>query len=255
MGTGGTGGGLGTVTPQLIAPWFGGTNYRRMATVLAHTAAIHCPQWDRRIERVTPPKLAKHPSASESHLANTQKMEAWYQAVAAAEDGDCLLLIDADTFITRPLDDIWDQDFDFAYTVKESKFPHNSGVVFVRVSPQSKAFVETWRNENLRMLREEAHHQEWRRKYGGINQASLGYALDTGLASQIQILRLPCREWNCEDSSWPSFDPKLTRIVHVKSALRRAVFRIGATPLRLRPLARMWGQIEKAATTPASVSA
>src|SRR5689334_21583703 len=94
-------GGVDIMTPHLVAPWFGGANYRRMADVLAYTAAIHCPHWQRTIERIAPPKLSKHPSASESHLCNTQKMEAWYQAVAAAPDGACLLLIDADTFITR----------------------------------------------------------------------------------------------------------------------------------------------------------
>jgi len=240
--------------PQLVAPWFGGPHYGRLAAVLAHTAAIHCPAWQRTIERITPVTLARHPSASESHFTNTQKLEAWYQAALAAPDGACLLLLDADTFITRPIDDVWDLDFDVAYTVKPSKFPHNAGVVFVRVSPQSRAFLETWRNENLRMFREVAHHQEWRRKYGGINQASLGYVLESSAADAIKILRLPCTEWNCEDTSWDRFDPTVTRIVHVKSALRRAVFRMGATPARLRPLARLWTQLEKAAVEPGKVA-
>lgn len=242
------------MTPRLIAPWFGGTPYRRMAQVLAYTAEIHCHGWDRAIDRITPATLDRHPSASDSHLANTQKMEAWYQAVMASPDGARVLLLDADTFITRPLDDIWDEPFDFAYTVKPSRFPHNSGVVFIRVSPRSRAFVETWRNENLRMLREEAHHQEWRRKYGGINQASLGYALETGLAAAIRILPLPCVEWNCEDSSWANFDPAVTRVVHVKSRLRRAIFMEGGfgTPKHIKRLAAEWRGLEARRLTQAA---
>jgi hypothetical protein len=232
------------VTPHLFAPWFGGAHFGRLARVLEFTSALHCPTWQRTIERITPVKLTRSPSASDSHLTNTQKLEAWYRAVLAAPDGACLLLLDADAFITRPLDDVWERDFDVAYTVKPAKFPHNAGVVFVRSSPQSRAFVELWRNENLRMFRDGAHHQHWRRKYGGINQASLGSVLESSVAAKVQILRLPCAEWNCEDSSWDHFDPEVTRIVHVKSALRRAVFRIGATPARLRPLMKAWHKLE-----------
>jgi hypothetical protein len=40
-------------------------------------------------------------------------------------------------------------------------------------------------------------------------KAALGAMLDGAAGWKLE--RLPCREWNCEDSSWPSFDPAVTR--------------------------------------------
>jgi hypothetical protein len=182
-------------------------------------------------------------------------MECWYEAVSMAPDGAELLLIDVDTVILRSLDAVWQQAFDIAYTTKPSRFPFNSGVVFVRVNDRSRAFVKTWRDENLRMLTSETHHQAWRRKYGGINQASLGYTLDSKLAAGVQLVQLPCVEWNCEDSSWALYDPSVTRILHVKSSLRRAVFLGHPAPVSVRPLGRLWRQLEQEALGPSSRSA
>lgn len=235
--------------PRLVAPYFGeNPRYLRMARVLDYTAALHCAGWDRQVRRIEPPPITDaHMAAAASHVYNTQKMESWYQAVMAAADGDRLALLDADMMIVRPLDDVWDLPFDYAYTTKDSRFPFNSGVMFLRVSPKVRAFVQAWRDENRRMLREYDFHMPWRKKYGGINQASLGYALDSGLAADLTIARLPCPEWNCEDTSWRTFDPAVTRIVHIKSQLRLAIFQDGRPPEKSGPIIQLWRGLEIAA--------
>jgi hypothetical protein len=230
--------------PQLRACYFGQDGpFHRMAHVLAYSAYQHCPTWDIEVRHISPRPLVSALGIA-SHVHNTQKMEYWADAVAAAPDGACLLLIDADTVILQPLDDIWHQPFDVAYTTKQSRFPFNSGVVLVRVSPASRRFIETWRGENLRMLGDRLHHQEWRKRYGGINQASLGYALEHQLTKHLRLLELPCVEWNCEDSAWRDFSPTRTRIVHVKSALRRAIFQMTVTDEAVRPLIKLWQDLE-----------
>ena len=184
-----------------------------------------------------------------SHVHNTQKMEHWRQVVAGAPDGARVLVMDADTVIMRPLDDVWEQDFDIAYTTKpQEKFPFNSGVIFLRVSDRTRAFVDEWRAENRRMLGDAKHHQVWRKQYGGINQAALGYMLSKGERAGVRLLKLPCREWNCEDSSWARFDPATTRIVHVKSGLRRAIFFGVPSPSPgVTALVKTWRALERAA--------
>lgn len=232
--------------PRLIGCYFGKSDiYERMARVLIYTARKHCAGWDVQIQRIAPPEIRDaHHGAVPSHVFNTQKMEAWYQAVEACADGDRVCLIDADTMILRPLDDIWDRPFDYAYTTKNHRFPFNSGVMFLRVSPRIRAFVQVWRDENRRMLREYEFHMPWRAKFGGINQASLGYALQSGLTRELAILELPCLEWNCEDTCWDAYDPEVTRIVHIKSQLRRAVFENPRRAARLLPLVTRWRQLE-----------
>lgn len=231
----------------LIASCFGPNQmYARLARVLEHSARVHCPGWDIQVRTITPPRLTSA-MRNAGHIENTVKMEHWAEAVAAAPDGACLLLTDADMMVTRPLDDLWALDFDLAYTVRETHLPFNSGVVAVRVGPALRLFIEAWRQEQRTMLGNAVYHQVWRQRFGGINQAALGKMLTRQAEfSSVRILALPCREWNCEDTAWKQFDPKVTRLVHIKSALRRAVFGLStAHPPELAPLIQRWHDFER----------
>lgn len=245
--------------PRLVSTWFGeNAQYERMARVLEFSARRHCPGWSIEVRREAPPPRTS-PLGVPSHAHNTMKMDTWAEAVAASADGDRVLLIDADTFLLRSLDDVWALDFDMAYTVKKQvRFPFNSGVVFLRIGPPARRFAEAWHRENARLLAAPREHQRWRERFGGINQAALGAMLTSGLVTDLglRLAQLPCAEWNCEDSSWGEFDPAVTRIVHVKSALRRAVFGLGPASIRMRQLTRLWKLLEREALAaePAAVA-
>lgn len=195
--------------------------YARMARVLRYTARQHCPRWSVSVRMVEPPPL-KVASPKRFFVVNAQKLGQWWRTVIQAPIGDRILLIDSDTFIVHPIDDIWDHDFDVAYTVRDFVFPLNGGVVFLRVNARTKAFITQWWRETELMLREPDRHWEWARKFGGLTQASLGAVIST--AEHVNLLTVPCSVWNSEDSSWSEFAPGVTRIVHVKSALRWRVF-------------------------------
>jgi hypothetical protein len=245
--------------PQLQACYFPGAadadirQWSSLARVLTHTAAQHCPTWTRTILAISPPKVTSAINRR-SHISNSQKLEHWCDLIAAAPLGERILLIDADTAILRPLDDIWERDFDLAYTERDrsvTRFPINGGVLFVRVSESAKAFVEAWRLENRRMLT----LKDWRATYGvfgGINQAAFMVTLKRRKDFGTAALALPCREWNCEDSSWRKFDKATTRILHVKSELKRNAFSRYA-PIRgdLQPLVTIWRQLDTQAAAAA----
>ncbi len=229
--------------PQTAEPW------SRMARVLAHTAARQCPGWDVSIERL-PGALPPSRHRSEAEATNTLKLDHWAAAVADAPDGARLALVDVDTAVLRGLDDAWSLPFDLAYTVREvSRLPLNAGVVFVRVSSRTRALVAAWRGENRRMFADARYHEPWQRRFGGMNQAAFGKVLESGLVGELglELARLPCREWNCEDSSWRRFDPERTRILHLKSGLRRTIFGIGPSVPWLQDLARLWRALEREA--------
>jgi hypothetical protein len=236
--------------PRLVSCCFGsgaGDQWPRLARVLAYSAAAHSPAWRIEMHQMAPPSRSA-PGMSEASVANTQKLESWAGVVRDAPDDDLILLIDADTMVLRSLDPVWDRPFDVAYTVRPQSagFPFNAGVVFVRVNARSRAYIDRWRIENRGMLDHPDRFSLWRRRFGGINQAALGYLLsqdDHG----AQLLPLPCPEWNCEDSSWALYDPAVTRIVHVKSALRKALFSRAHVSACVRPLARIWQDLERAA--------
>lgn len=237
------------MSPRLVASYFGGDVYERLARVLQYSARQHCPAWAIDVQAIASPALVSA-MGRQSHADNTAKMLHWCAAVAAAPDGARIGLLDADTLIVNPLDDVWHEPFDLAYTTKTGdRIPINTGVAFVRVTPALRAFMTAWRDVQVRMLADRAFHHPWRRKYGGINQAALGYALETGLAHGIAVRTLPCAIWNCEDISWRTFDPATTRIVHIKSELRRAIFHGGVlrrSPA-IVPLIRRWTRLEREA--------
>lgn len=236
----------------LYACYFGAglrDQWPRLAAVLAHTAAQHCPAWTVQIEAIAP--APPRPRVSDGYVSNTHKLDRWCAVAAAAADGTQLLLMDADTVILRPLDAVWDLAFDVAYTVRPaaSRFPLNAGVLFVRVSARSRAFLCAWRDENRRMFKDADRHQPWRKRFGGMNQAALGAVLSSPAAGDVAIARLPCAEWNCEDSTWPDYDPAVTRILHIKSQLRLAVFHGVSGVARWKKLVALWRACELAATS------
>lgn len=242
--------------PVLYAPYFGGTDYARLARVLAYTAHQQCPGWTIRVEHASPP--LRIGGQNDSHRTNTQKMDCWLQVLDQAQPGDRILFLDVDTCILRPVDDLWEQPFDLAYTIKPGAHPpFNTGVVAVRVSDRIRRFFAEWHAEQLRMLEDGLYHHPYQRRYGGIHQAALGALLERRDAldspvSGCQILGLLCREWNCENSAWLDYQPGRTRIVHVKDKLRKAVFKQQKPEPALYPyrLVLTWRQLEEQAASP-----
>lgn len=219
--------------------------WRRLAAVLEATAAAHCPAWSRRVVRIGKAKAGTGTGVS-AHVANTHKLEHWADLVAASADGDELLLLDADTYIRQPLDEVWSRPFDLAYTVREYPVPFNLGVLFVRVSDRARALFELLRAENRRLFRPSDETAIWRRRFGGVNQAAFGFLLERGVYAGCTIRQLPCHEWNCEVSSWPRFDPAVTRIVHVNGALRRQIFHREPRPdVALEPIVHEWRALDR----------
>lgn len=242
--------------PRLESCYFetsGMGRWTRLARVLQTTAETHCPEWSIAIDRLRP-EIDPGSTVLRGWQANTQKLGIWNQRVQAAPDGDRILLIDADTMILRPLDDVWEQAFDVAYTTKRGPFPFNAGVIFIRVSDRTRGFMAAWVAANARVLAD--HHPPvfWIRQFGGVNQSALAGLL-ADRPADISIVELPCREWNCEDSTWRKYDPGVTRIAHIKGALRRACFDPFEASVETSDLSAVWRRIEASqASTRAKVS-
>jgi hypothetical protein len=171
-------------------------------------------------------------------------IESWHEAVATAEDGERLLLIDTDTMVLRPLDGIWGAWHDMTITDARKMFAFSTGVVAVTVSDAVRDFFGTWRDAQRRLLLDDPASMTWREKYGGINQAALGMVMGDAL---LRIRRLPTIEWNCEHSWWEeATDP---RIVHLCGRLRELIFAQPGTsiPAELHRWVDLWHNLEQEA--------
>lgn len=235
----------------------GDKRYTRMARVLAASARMHCPGWAVNIKPCAAPLSAeRRDNRLRRGLAtNSDKLTAWTDVVCSAPDGDRIALLDADMMVLRPLDCVWDHEFDVAYTTKPVvRLPINGGVVFVRVNDRSRAFMRQWLEINTRLYHDPSEHKQWRAAFGGMNQAALGCLLNTPCEyeahSYAALLELPCAEWNaCNEDLWSKHS--MARVVHIKSNLRRSVFRGRRSHIRpdLKSIREQWYAYDRAATT------
>jgi hypothetical protein len=240
------------MTPVLLSI-YEGEPYARLARVLAYSAAEHCPEWDRRIEAVTIYK-PKQLSVEQRVRQDAAKLLRWVEAVETAPDDTPMLLTDCDMWIRRSLDDVWAKAFDVAYTQRDktrTSLPLNAGVIFARATAPARRFLRAWYERTQPIRRSQFEIQKARRLFGACDQAGLAATLASTDTKGVNILTLPCREWNCEDSEWGRFDPKLTRIVHVKGGLRKVILKEdGVTEQRraqVAQLVRQWQAVERAA--------
>jgi hypothetical protein len=249
--------------PRIVVRYFDASptgKWSRMVRVLASSVLRHATDWALDVQTMPPSDLYS-PRGVQGEVHNTRKLDAWTEAVAAATDGSCLLLIDADTLLVRDIDGIWDEPFDLAYTTKPKghRFPFNGGVIFLRVSDRTRGFFRKWQQANALFMRDQEQYNVWRGAHGGINQSALGMLLSPNQPPKLDpfknatdgltIRRLPCLEWNCEDEHWDRFDPSVTRIVHVKGALNRAMFPRPDAPVAVTPgmrvLMKIWREAEE----------
>lgn len=235
------------MTRRLVVRYFGPGRdqiWTRLVNVLTYTAQKHCHGWQLDIAAIEPSEATlASPRGVQGYVWNTHKLDAWTRIVDEAPDGQELLLLDADTVILRPLDDVWARPFDIAYTFKPDPaiMPLNGGVVFVRATAAARAFMHAWREQN-RFFLDNPSEFDKERLCGGVNQAALKVLLTRSHPAVIR--KLPCQEWNCEDEHWSVFDSKVTRILHIKSHLQKAIFRMAKPEDHERPLVNLWRQLE-----------
>lgn len=239
------------MTPTLFGV-YEGPLYARMARVLEASARRHCPDWDLQIVSQA---LDRHDGGS--------KLGYWLRAVEALPEGAPILLTDVDAMVTGPLDAVWDLPFELAYTAREAartRWPYNSGVIFLRASAATRQFLDEWRLETRRLCRYPSNHpirQQLRAQFGAAEQGAFHAVLMSATGTALRTAALPCRIWNCEDSEWARFSDE-TRLVHTKGAFRDAIAGKTIKPQRKKDLARllpMWREIDRQVTGRAASSA
>lgn len=216
------------MTTYLYSCWFGPERFRLMAKALEASIIEFEPTASVTIERLTPPAIIT------TYTSNSVKLAAWVAFVNRLPDGAKVILIDGDCLLRGPISaSAFAKPFDVAFTSKGTRrLPVNGGVVFLRVSERSRAFMREWLRVNDRMLTDRGLHQPYEIKYGGINQAALGYLRERPTA--LAIAELPCSIYNaCHEPLWLEW--QTARVIHYKSALRRALW-LGPVPIRYRPL-------------------
>jgi hypothetical protein len=149
--------------------------------------------------------------------ANHLKLIEWAKRVE-----DKTVLLDADTLLLQPIEEIFEADFDLCYTKRPEThhIPFNSGVVFVNSG--AKEFMQKWLEIDCQMGVDKRLWLKYNKKAFGFNQASFQYCLENHF-DLCNIMKVPTYIYNsCDPIDWNKNADK-AKIVHIKSTLRDAV--------------------------------
>lgn len=154
--------------------------------------------------------------------SNNYKLGVWIDTLK--EVGKDCCFCDVDMLCLGNIAEIWEQDFDIAYTKRSqgANVPLNAGVMFIRNTPRAIRFLDKWRKIDDKMRIDPRLRGAYAERYCGQNQASFGFMLEKH-PDFCKIIQVPCRKWNVCDEDWPDY-PDDAKFVHVKSRLRDAVF-------------------------------
>lgn len=169
---------------------------------------------------VDPPGVKRHMTASLE--ANHAKMLAWQKYIETIDDD--VVLIDCDMLVMRDFSEAFvGSEWDVAITRRTAaRMPINGGVVMVRNTARAKAFIKAWAEADTLLYNNHQLHAEWRRKWRGMNQASLGYLLSTDYPGVVERVR--CSTYNACEEDWPKVDVKNPPYaIHCKAHLKRRV--------------------------------
>lgn len=173
-------------------------------------------------------------------LSNTLKLREWVNWLDYTEDNT--VFMDCDMLLLQDISSAFENDFDIAYTVRTSaKMPMNGGVVFAKPTEGARKFLHAWNDINDKMFANPTFHHPYRVKYAGMNQAAFGYLMEHPVEG-VKLLRLPCAIWNSCSEDWNKVNAS-TRIVHVKSVLRKVV--LGGNRSAYKPITDIWRAYEK----------
>jgi len=178
-------------------------------------------------------------------VSNTVKLNKWVEELNNCDDDDNVIFLDCDMLLIGPLFDVFEKDFDIAYTKREEwhKLPLNGGAIYVKVNNKTRLFFNMFKEINNKMYNNPEFHQKWRDKYAGINQAAFGYLLENK-DYNARIIDIPCSKWNVCRFKQESVD-KDARLIHFKGSLRKALFSKDPVPKDIEFLVKKWKETKK----------
>lgn len=163
-----------------------------------------------------PPVKSKRCFAS-----NTLKLALWLKEMEKLPEGENICFADCDMLLLKSPEDVFENNFDIAYTVRLRKSPPvNGGIVFAKNTEKARQFMKRWHEINDKMYAEPSFHHHYRQKYAGMNQAAFGWLLEHPKEYTAKLFPVPCKTYNSCNETWHIIDDN-TRMIHIKGELRK----------------------------------
>lgn len=195
------------------------------------------------VDRPKPFKLKKRAGHKWGQWAanNFEKITQWNNYIQNTDEN--VLLLDGDIILLDSPLDVFERDFDIAYTYsKKNKAPLNTGVIFVKSNKKAKKFFQLWYNNTLKMVKNENFYKEWLNKMKGLTQPAFYCSLQE-MKRKLKIIELPGNVYNATDPYWNNL--KDTKILHIKGRLQKMVTDKKELNIEWKEAYDVWKRIEK----------
>lgn len=164
------------------------------------------------------------------------KVSGWRRLLEEVPNGDRALFFDADVLFTENFSTGIFSKADLAFTVKQHKWPLNSGVVAARASEGVRSFFDEWLVATETILSNPGSTSSANLDFGAPDQGALARVFEKSGISKQNLKQgtvkledgnvvsfVPCEIWN-EVRSVPI--AKETKIIHFKTTWHRILFRL-----------------------------
>lgn len=178
---------------------------------------------------------------------NHTKLEIWADFMQMASDN--VIFSDLDMLALRDPVEIWDNNFDICYTERTIKntgriIPLNGGIIFAKPTTAAREFFKLWAEVDRMMYYDPKLHDQYYRKYAGMNQASLGYLIENPDLYSAKLLAVKTRKYNAVDCDWQHINNE-TVFVHIKSLLRQNIITRRNQSGIYKTAMQKWYEVEK----------
>lgn len=194
-------------------------DFTRMADALAESCRVNCPDALLVMDRTPEPEHREDRRAF--WTANHDKLKRWHDA--AYRFNDDIVLMDADTVVLGDLSPAFEQlaeaGSDVGITTRPGRKPFNAGVVYLPQGDAGRKFMDDWVAMDRAIYRSTGACIRATKRYGGLNQGSLGDVITSNTHKPYKVGLLDGRVWNAVDDHWVVFSEE-TRVLHIKGALR-----------------------------------
>ena len=146
------------------------------------------------------------------------KVKYWIKALKNCDDTQ-IVFVDADTYFLKNSQEVFNDEFDIAYTVRQSRWRINTGVLFAKKRLSIEWFLEEWIDNNRIILAKKELIKKSKVEFGSPDQMGFFQAKEEPRAVNTKLIdfkELPCLKWNMCDCTTNLSD---VGILHLKGCL------------------------------------
>lgn len=211
-----------------------------LLNVFRHSCKVNMSEVEFLEIKIPPPKQVE--GRDLNFVYNGVKLTHWLEVLENATEN--IIFADCDMLAVRSAKHAFSKDFDVAFTGRTvvNRIPMNGGIMMAKPTEAARRFFREMLYVNNIMFENKRFHNQWRKKYAGMNQSAFGYVYERGTHG-AKVHEYKTVEWNAVDCDWHRINGR-TVFIHYKSKLRKTVLREIKMKPELENVVKIWDSMK-----------